>query len=264
MVRLKIFISSPDSYSDVFGVFLSLLRKFWKDCPYEIVLSTNSKNYDGITVYKNHLENDRWTDRAIPVLSALDCKYVLLMCDDMLITDKVDSCDIEKILDDMDHLQLNYCKMTGPRTGEPIGESGLLTRVEKNRPYAKNIHVGIYNRLYLLNEIGNGDLTPWELEEKWLKEASEASDEFHEDIVVTNIDIMHAKNSVVKGRWVGSVKKQVESLGICINSNRAELSKREELLRMIYIRFRDIVPSSYRRYIKKLAERVGFKFSSKY
>ena len=31
--RLSIYVSSPDSYSDVLAVFLKGYRRYWSDCP---------------------------------------------------------------------------------------------------------------------------------------------------------------------------------------------------------------------------------------
>lgn len=49
--RLSIYVSSPDSYSDVLAVFLKGYRRYWSDCPYEFILTTNTKSYEGILVY---------------------------------------------------------------------------------------------------------------------------------------------------------------------------------------------------------------------
>ena len=57
--RLSIYVSSPDSYSDVLAVFLKGYRRYWSDCPYEFILTTNTKSYEGITCICNNKQNDR-------------------------------------------------------------------------------------------------------------------------------------------------------------------------------------------------------------
>lgn len=52
--RLSIYVSSPDSYSDVLAVFLKGYRRYWSDCPYEFILTTNTKSYEGITCICNN------------------------------------------------------------------------------------------------------------------------------------------------------------------------------------------------------------------
>ena len=49
--RLSIYVSSPDSYSDVLAVFLKGYRRYWSDCPYEFILTTNTKSYEVLLVY---------------------------------------------------------------------------------------------------------------------------------------------------------------------------------------------------------------------
>lgn len=49
--RLSIYVSSPDSYSDVLAVFLKGYRRYWSDCPYEFILTTNTNRMKVLLVY---------------------------------------------------------------------------------------------------------------------------------------------------------------------------------------------------------------------
>ena len=100
--RLSIYVSSPDSYSDVLAVFLKGYRRYWSDCPYEFILTTNTKSYEGITCICNNKQNDTWVERTIAALPVIKSKYVMLMCDDIILSDNVDNSLIERLLDYMD------------------------------------------------------------------------------------------------------------------------------------------------------------------
>jgi len=111
--RLSIYVSSPDSYSDVLAVFLKGYRRYWSDCPYEFILTTNTKSYEGITCICNNKQNDTWVERTIAALPVIKSKYVMLMCDDIILSDNVDNSLIERLLDYMDSHEIRYCNL-GP------------------------------------------------------------------------------------------------------------------------------------------------------
>ena len=121
--RIVIFVSSPNSYSDVFYSFLKCFYSFCKNVNCEIVLSTNNQRIDGIKVYNNFLENDTWMERTIPVLKVLETKYILLICDDCIIQKEFDFSIIDRILDEMDHHGIMFCGLANGFKGK---------RTEKN------------------------------------------------------------------------------------------------------------------------------------
>lgn len=262
--RLTIFINSPDNYADVFSVFLQCFKLNWKECRYDMVLSTNSLKYsdENIIVYNNYCENDTWMNRTIPVIRQIDTKYILLMCDDSIITHKIDDLLIERILDDMDLLKLDYCKLTGSVKGETIGNSGLLTKVQKNTPYARNLQVGIFNKEYLIGLLGDGSKSPWDLESEWLKEAGRESKEYFQNIVISNTDIMHVRNAVLKGRWYSSALKQLKDMGINVCPERCVIGSVEEKRLQMFEVWGVIIPPQMRPLVKKILKVFGIKFAT--
>ena len=109
---MTILINSPDSYSDVFSVFLQCKEKNWRNCRYELVLSTNTKEYKGLTVlHSGGKSGNSWMDREILALNFINTKYIMIMCEDSLIMSQVEESLLENILDDMDNYGINYCKL---------------------------------------------------------------------------------------------------------------------------------------------------------
>ena len=94
--RLSIYVGSPDSYSDVLSIFLNGYHRYWSNCPYEFNLSTNTKKYDGIHCFCNNKQGDSWVERTISVLSNITTKYILLLCDDIIICDYINNDEIEE------------------------------------------------------------------------------------------------------------------------------------------------------------------------
>lgn len=260
--KMVLFISSPNSFADVFQIFLKCMRKYWPDCPYEIVLSTNDQSYEGITVYNNHLEQDGWLDRAIPVLKQLTCPYVLLICDDCLISKKVDNAKVESMVQDMMDYHLDFCGIANHVKGKPLHDGSCLDRVKKNRPYALNLLAGIYRREYLLEVLGDGSRTTWEIENQWLKEATEAKGEYFDNVVSCNEDVFGCRNGILKGKWYYSVIEDMNAAGVEIKTDRPVMSPKEEKQLLTRNRIGKMIPAWTRPLIKKVMKKFGRSFAA--
>ena len=265
MNDMLIFVSSPDIYSDVFSVFLQCFARFCKDCPYDFVLSTNTNKFDGITVYNNGAKNDSWMDRAYPVLHNLHVDYMLFLCDDLIITEKVDFTKINLILKEMKEKNINFCGLTNFIRGRRVSKDSLLSYVKKNMPYAKNLQSGIVKRSYFLNMLENGDKSPWELEVQWLKEASKAPDEYYDDVVSCKENILHCENGVRKGKWSWLTVHKLRKLGITVNTDKREVIPLvTEVKSKVFSFIGKKIPATYRPMLKKIANHMGQNFFSEF
>ena len=174
--RLSIYVSSPDSYADVFSVFLEGYRKYWPDCPYEFILTTNTKEYEGIHCICNGEVADSWVSRTIAALPKIKSKYILMMCDDLIISDAVDKDKIECILDFMDNHNIKFCRLNPLNIGEKISELPILRKISKQTPYAINLQIGIFNKDFFSELLGDGEKSAWDIERMINSEATFCAD----------------------------------------------------------------------------------------
>lgn len=208
--RLTIYVSSPDSYADVFDVFLKGFRKYWNDCPYDFIFTTNTYSYDGITCICNHQPGDSWVERTIAALPQIKSKYILLMCDDIIINKKVNNHDIERILDYMDNHEIRFCRMSPIRKGERIPELPILNAVNKRQPYAINLQIGIFRKDLFVELLGDGTENAWEIENWINKDAACAKDELFMDVVTVNQAVIPFVHGVMKGLWIRSAIRFIQ------------------------------------------------------
>lgn len=265
--KMVIFIATPDTYEDVLLIFLKCFRKFWKDCPYEVVISTNTKEYKGVTTYKNYLTNDGWMDRAIPVLKQIEAEYILLLCDDLIITEKVDSDRIKQVFRDVIDYKIDFCGLTSHSSrvgGKKLYSNSDVLYVRRNRPYALNLQAGIYRRKFLIELLGDGSENPWELERKWIKEANNADNSYFLNIAVAEGDILNCRNGVLKGKWYGSVLRKLKRLNIEVEPVRPVIGRLQELWIFLSRRISIILPTGLRPIIKKCLSFLGIKFATEY
>ena len=227
--RLSIYVSSPDSYADVFSVFLEGYRKYWPDCPYEFILTTNTKEYEGIHCICNGEKNDSWVSRTIAALPKIKSKYILLMCDDLIISGTINNDKIEHILDYMDSHNINFCRLNPLVIGEKIDELPILRKVNKQTPYAVNLQIGIFNIDYFRNLLADGSLSAWDIEAQINQKASVAKNENFEDIVTVSQYVIPYVHGVYKGMWKRRSVRMINRKGIKFNIQRPFVPLKLEL-----------------------------------
>ena len=261
--RLSIYVSSPDSYSDVLAVFIKGFRKYWSDCPYELILTTNSITYEGITCICNYKTGDGWVDRTLEALPKIHTKYILLLCDDIIISHNVNNKNIEMILDYMENHNIKFCRLNPLSHGEVIKELPILRKVYKNTPYAVNLQVGIFSKEYFEELLGDGSLSAWAIENKINAQASNARAEYFNDIVSTSQVVVPFIHGVYKGKWINSSIKMLKKRGLWIESTeRGKTSFKTTLKIFVAELLQDKLSASARVKIKNLLRTLGCRFET--
>lgn len=260
---LSIFVCSPNEYKDVFGVYYQSFKKYWPDCPFELTLATNNQEYIDIHVINNWITGDSWTERALPVLNQISSKYVLLMCDDIFFSNSVDNYAVYKILEFMEENSINFYRLKPHVSKKCASEELELYYVHKQMPYGKNLQMGIYNRKYLLEQLGDGTLSAWDIEAKWNQDATEAPDEYFEDVISSKTEVIKVLHGIVKGRWLPTVRKKLIASGVFIDSLRECLSLHEEVKYNLITVISERLNPKVRLKLKKMFSSFGMKFTGK-
>ncbi|MCI8485326.1 MAG: hypothetical protein HFH41_13460 [Lachnospiraceae bacterium] len=103
--KLTILFCTCDAYEDLWFPFFTLLKKNWEHCPYQIVINTESKNYqfEGLNIKTINCEKTvSYGQRMLHVLHQIETEYILIMLDDFFIRREVNQKEIEKIICWMD------------------------------------------------------------------------------------------------------------------------------------------------------------------
>lgn len=258
--RMVIYVSSPNSYSDIFSIFYECMNKYWKNRKYEFILSTNEQCYSDITVLNNYKENDGWVDRSIWALNMIEAPYVLVMCDDLFLSDYVDEKKIDHLLDLMDKYNIDFCRLKPIRKGRKL--EGDFSYLPKKMSYARNLQIGIFRREYLLKELGNGSLNAWEIEKKWNKDALLDNQGFYTNVIGVSKNIIKFKHGIVKGSFLPSAIRFLKKEGVSFSKERKKLKMRDELAIDIKAVFSSLLGPKIRTRIKNILKCVGFKFDT--
>lgn len=98
-------VCSCDKYSDLWEPFFTLFHAYWPECPYPVVLNTESKVYARndmeIRVFSPYKEGETvpYGKRMKDCLSAVETTYVLLMLDDFFLRDKVNQEKMDRMIE---------------------------------------------------------------------------------------------------------------------------------------------------------------------
>lgn len=261
--RLSIYVSSPDSYADVFAIFLKSFRKFWSDCPYEFILTTNTRSYNGLTCICNNKQNDTWVERTLAALPAIKSKYILLMCDDIILRDKVDNSVIEQLIDYMDSHEIKYCSLGPTPKGDIIESFPLLRSVNQQTPYAVNLQLGIFKKDYFVKLLGDGSLSSWDIENSINEQAALAPNENFKDVVAVSKYVLPYIHGIYKGKWIRQAVKKLKILGLYEESCRGMVTLSQQLKIDMTLWLQWKISLSQRRMLKSFLSRIGIKFATR-
>ena len=154
-----VLVTSCDAYRDVEAPFLKLFRKYWPDCPFELVLLTETpRNGEAESV---PLPFDRtlftgkgktWSQMLVEALDQIETPYVLMLMNDYFLVSPVDTAQILRRLDEAKEKgALNYRLCPDP------------PRAVKNTAYSVSCKAGIWNRQFL-RALAAKTKSAWEFE----------------------------------------------------------------------------------------------------
>ena len=89
---VTILVNSCDLYEDTWYPFFKLLQIQWPDCPYRIVLNTETKKYDCPFLNVETINSGNglsWTARLKYVLNQIDSEFVLFFLEDFFLLEPV-------------------------------------------------------------------------------------------------------------------------------------------------------------------------------
>ena len=93
-----VLVASCDKYADLLGPFSALWRKFWPDCPFEVVLVTESEPVNAKGLCFDRVvacgTGGNWCSRLVQALDTVNTPYVLMLCDDYYLEKPIETARI--------------------------------------------------------------------------------------------------------------------------------------------------------------------------
>ncbi len=212
--ELTILVCSCDTYEDTWYPFFKLLKKFWQDCSYEVVLNTESKNfsYDGLNITCLQAFKDNtvpYGERLLFHLNHIKSKYILLMLDDFFIREYVNEEKINNYIDVMNN-NPDIATVTLCNSFEDDDfDDGVICDCclrPKYCNYKMSLQCGIWNREKLISYLRKNE-TPWDIERYGSIRCCRSDDKFYILKKDALLPINYGKKDgltwgIVRGKWI--------------------------------------------------------------
>lgn len=171
MKDCTILVNSCDKYEDAWDPFFRILKMQWPECPYDIVLSTETKSYksDLLNVKTiNASPNLSWSSRLKCTLKQIETEYVLFFLEDFFLLEKVQTdvfnlaLDLIKSDKSIGLVSFNKKNLGAVFPIEP-NYANLFVELKKKNNTRTNVLVGLWRREAFLKLVIDGE-NPWEYE----------------------------------------------------------------------------------------------------
>ena len=166
-----VLVCSCDKDADLLPPFSLLWRKFWPDCPFETVLVTETSPAGDGLCFDRTIACGRgasWCSRLVLALKQIDTPYVLMLCDDYYLRERVNT---KLMLDRLAQVKkfgaFNLRMIPNPVPGrgnsDPFGRGTDLLRYKPGTAYSIATQAGFWDRAFL-SSLAEGKSSIWEFE----------------------------------------------------------------------------------------------------
>lgn len=218
MVRnCTILINSSDKYCDTWMPFFKLFKKNWPDCPYPIILNTESMSYCDqklevkcLNIYRPNEKSD-YGERLLRHLSEIKTEYVIMLLDDFFLRSQVRTEKLEFLIDEMDkHPDIATFSFEAINDSDNIDDGVYGDYVLRNQccEWKFNLQGALWRKDVLVSLIKPHE-NPWDLERMGTIRAFDCADKFYALKKQEQSPIDYGKKSgltwgIVRGKWVES------------------------------------------------------------
>ncbi len=164
--RCTVVVSSCDKYADLLPFFSALWKKFWPDCPFPIVLVTETEPEEK-GVFSRVIACGpglTWGVRVHRALGMIDTPVVMMLCDDYFLSEPVDTKRILARLDDFFRYNaVDLRLLPNPKPSLPFASDPTLGEYKKNTAYCIATQTGFWDRAFL-SRLTENIASIWEFE----------------------------------------------------------------------------------------------------
>lgn len=259
--KFAILVVSCDKYSDLWGPFFNVFRRFWPDCPFNVYLLSNKIGF-GDPKIKDLLigEDVSWSDNLRKGILNIKEEYVLLFLDDLLLCDFVKTNEVLKVFSWILKSDANYVRMNPTQwPDKPYNE--LVGIVSKGAIYRTSTVLSVWKKNILLELLQSGE-SAWDFE-IYGTVKSDKYDNFYS----TWKNYFPVINCVIKAKWQRGAVRKLQSLGVPIDLTTRKIMNYKETaalyLRQLRSSILNLFPAQHRREIKDFVLRGKYNYQSK-
>lgn len=158
-----ILVLSCDKYADLWEPFFGQFWKYWPDCPYPVVLGSNTKGYKHPKVKTILSGPDRdWSSSLRTILEKISTPYIFLLLDDIFPVEKIRSKDFSEALEFLMENKGKHMHMFPSPKPDRLATDPRFGVYEPGAPY-RSTAMGFWEVSYLHDFLITGE-NPWNFE----------------------------------------------------------------------------------------------------
>lgn len=228
--KMAMLVLSCDGYSDLWNDFFNLKEKFWPDCPFKWYIVTESKEYTRKDVEVIKCGKDlNWAGRFRKAVETVHAPFYGIYLEDYFICRKIDNERIIGLLNFAENNKVDFMDLCNIYRHKIDVENKQyfadhLIIIPKHLKYGIDTAAAIWERNYLLKELGEGDYSAWQFEKDRCDEA--LSEKGYQGLIlcddrlsfnVTEIPV------VIQGKFYPPSIKFFKSLGYTIDTSQRSI-----------------------------------------
>ena len=229
MTELSVLIPSCDAYADVWRPFFALFHRHWSDCPYSVYLGSNHITCDEPNVASLLIGEDRsWACSTRRMVEQIQTPYILMILEDFLLQQRVDTCRIVRLIADLERLQGGYLRLKPfPPPDVRLARFPEIGEIEPGAPYRGALQAAIWRRDTLLSLLRDEE-TAWEMEIYGSRRTDMLDCGFY---CVWKAALVYTAG-VTLGRWTPQGVAICRQQGVTVDLARRPMMKPGEALRL--------------------------------
>lgn len=215
--RMTIVMTSCDAYTDILTPSLQLMHKYWPDCVYSKVLTTQSDpgpstaaGFDRVDAWGTDVP---WAQRLLNTLKTLETAYFLLVLDDFFMKSPFTTAQMEHYLDIVEQNQACALRLA-PLPKPTLQITQEYGEYPKGKAYRVSAQVGVWDRQYMIGLLEA--LQPCEL---WYFErfGSFLSERFAQRSLGMYKMVFPYTEVICKSRWIAGALRFCQREGVTLN-----------------------------------------------
>ncbi|MBQ6993314.1 MAG: hypothetical protein IJN64_02310 [Lachnospiraceae bacterium] len=221
--ELAIIIYSCWKNSDMWLIFMKLLKKYWDNCKYKVILLTDK--YEGEKAQYGFDDivtlDSTWYEMIMAGIECAGTEYVMLWMDDYLLCDYVKNEDIDKYIQVARKYSAANIRLVESSiiTGKEFAKDNKYNYYEPGTAYSISTQVGIWNVEFLKTR-AKKEWSPWDFERK----GSIHIKDYEHPILAPKDYAFPYEEGVRRGKWMDS------GIKVCKRNNiKIDFSKRKQM-----------------------------------
>lgn len=250
---LSILCCSCDKYEDVWKPMFEMFDKYWDNCPYDIYLMTNQKqfNHDKVKTITTG-EDKSWSIAFKHALKKINSEYVFIIMEDYLLQSKVHTSDFENAIkymknENLDCLRLYPCPGPDKELGE-MSNGITVGLVDENAMYRISLQAAIWKKSYIMTLIDEKD-SAWQFEHLGTKRSSVDGSKIASVYKNNKLIFNYYCTGVIQGYWVKEAVELCKKNGVNVNLTKIPMET-------LKVRYKRIISTKYMGPVKNIIKKT--------